>query len=412
MKTQFAGRSRSPTGCIWILFLSTLALPAHSAVSSISASRLLDYWRQHETAPLDYIASKFEEKRWVFIGEYHRIRHDVALIVELVPRLHESTSVRHLALEFLCRDHTAEANRLINAANYDRDDVIDFFRAQFPDWSYEEYVQIFESAWASNQKFAAERGAFRLVGLHPCVDWETIHYSTDSEAVAAERDKLRRYDEIMAQELIDHVLRPGYPAVIFTGIAHATGKFAEYRVGTDSQLIRMGNLVNRAPYSKDMFFVALHAPFYDSAGNRDIYPFDGILDELMLAFGRDIGFDVTGSPFEDIVHEQQSKHSITAYAFGELYDGYVIFETAIKEYVGATCIDDWVTDREELLQFAHGLGNKEASEKFSAMTVEQFRADQCAPRPDHGVEFQRRFRNLPDLDGGSMAGRTVPVRMR
>jgi len=411
VKRQFTGHSRRRWGSSWILFLALLAQSAHTADSSVDASRLLDFWREHEAKPLDYIAEKFEGKRWVFVGEFHRIRHDVSLIADLVPRLHESTQVRHLALEFLCRKRTPEANRIINATTYERDDVIDFFRTQFPGWAYEEYLQIFRSAWASNQEFAAEHGPFRLVGLHPCVDWETIHYSTDPDAVAAERDKLQRYDEIMAQELIDHVLRPGYPALIFTGIAHATGKFLEYRIGTDRQLVRMGNLVNRAPYADDMFFIALHAPFYDSAGNQDIYPFDGILDQLMPAYGHDIGFDVVGSPFEPIVHERQSKRSITAYTFGELYDGYVMFRTPIKEYMGVTCIEDWVTDRDELLQVARGLGNKEASERFSTMTVEQFRAGHCAPRPDHGIEFRRRFQDLPDLGRGNLVGRQVPIRV-
>ena len=405
----------------YILLLAALAQPASAsqqepslaspAGSGSDASRLLDYWREHAQTPLDYIANKFRNKRWVVVGEYHRIRHDVSLIVDLVPRLHETTEVRHLALEFLCRSHTAEANRLVSEDSYNRDAMIDFFRAQFPGWSYEEYVQIFHSVWASNQRSAAQHGLFHLVGLHPCVDWETIHYGDDPIAVAAEREKLQRYDEIMAQELIERLLQPGHPALVFTGVAHATGKFVEYRIGTDQQLVRMGNLVNRAPYADELFFVALHAPFYDAVEDRDIYPFDGILDKLMLLFGRDLGFDVAGSPFENIVHEQRSERSITAYTFGELYDGYVIFRTPLKEYVGVTCIDDWVTDRAQLMQFARGLSNKEAGESFAEMSVEEFRADQCAPRPDHGTRFRQRFSKLPDVRSSSLFGKQAPVRL-
>lgn len=371
--------------------------PAADKPSTIDTSELLDYWQTHHRTPLDYLAEKFRDERWVLVGEFHRIRHDVELIASLVPRLHETTDVRHLAMEFLCRHHTAEANRLVGAETYDRERMIDFFREQFPSWGYEEYLEIFRSTWASNRRLAKKRGSFKLVGLHPCIDWETVNYGTDPAAVAAERKKQERYDEIMAEALEESVLRPGHKALVFTGIAHATGKFVEYRYGTDEQLVRMGNLVYREPYRKDMFFVALHAPFYDHAAGKEIYPFDGVLDELMLSFGKDIGIDVVGTPFEGLVHRDRSKHAITAYSFGEVYDGYVMFRTPIKEYVGVTCIDDWITDEEEFRYFTRHVTNKSAAEAFAKMSLDEFRAEHCAPRPDHGVEFSRRFRNLPDV---------------
>jgi hypothetical protein len=360
-------------------------------------TQLLQHWQSEHRTPQNYIAGKFRDKSWVFLGEYHRIRHDVNLIVSLVPILHETTDVRHLAMEFLCRDLTAEANELVTAETYDRERSIDFFREQFPGWGYEEYLEIFHSVWESNRRLAQERGTFRLLGLHPCIDWETINWGTDPVAARAERRKQERYDEIMAEALEENLLRPGHKALVFTGIAHATGKFAEYRMGTEEQLVRMGNLVLREPYEREMFFVSLHAPFYDHAAKKEIYPFDGILDELMLSFEKDIGFDVGGTPFADLRHRERAPRSITAYSFGELYDGYVIFSTPVKEYVGVTCIDDWVTDEQELRQFARKLTNKDASERFSKVSLTEFRSDHCAPRADHGVEFRRRFRNLPDL---------------
>jgi hypothetical protein len=364
---------------------------------NIDRSELLTYWQRHHRTPREYVAGKFRDNHWVFLGEYHRIRHDVELVSSLVPLLHETTDVRHLALEFLCRDRTEQANALVTAEAYDRDHTIDFFREQFPAWAYEEYLAIFERAWESNRRLAAKRGAFRLVGLSPCASWETMHYGTDPKAVEAERRKQDRYDEIMAEALEEGVLRPGHKALVFTGIAHATAKFPEYWYGTQKTLPRMGNLVFREPYKKKMFFIALHAPFYDSGTNKDIYPFDGVLDEMMAEFGRDIGFDVVGTPFAGLAHRERSPWSITAHRFGELYDGYVVFRTPIKEYVGVTCIDDWVTDERELRHVVRNLSNKQASETFSRMTLDEYRRDHCAPRPDHGAEFSRRFRNLPDL---------------
>jgi hypothetical protein len=100
-----------------VLLLVTLASSAHAweaaplrspespqpngdISSAIGTSELLDHWRSNEMAPLEYLAAKFRHERWIVLGEFHRVRHDVQLIASLVPRLHETTDVRHLALEF------------------------------------------------------------------------------------------------------------------------------------------------------------------------------------------------------------------------------------------------------------------------------------------------------------------------
>jgi hypothetical protein len=146
-----------------------------------------------------------------------------------------------------------------------------------------------------------------------------------------------------------------------------------------------------------MFFVALHAPFYDSGTDREIYPFDGALDRLMLSYGRDIGFDVVGTPFAELRHRNPSPHAVPAFSFGELYDGYVIHAEPLKETMGVTCIRDWILTEEQYVHFWRNLLNKQASASFAETPFQRFRQDACAPRPDHGVEFRRRFRNLPEL---------------
>ncbi len=377
----------------WVLVFPA-ALSA-GGLSEREAADLLGVWRDDYRTPQEYIVSKFEDHNWVVLGEYHRIRHDVQLVSSLIPVLHRETAVRRLALEFLCRERTEEASRLVTAEEYDRREALEFFRDQFAGWPYHEYLEIFEQAWASNRKYAADRGSFELVGLHPCIDWERVHYGSEAEA-AVEKAKQQRYDEIMAESLEESVLEPGHKALVFTGIAHATGKFTEYRFGTDQPLVRMGNLVYREPYRSKLFFVSLHAPFWDSAREKDIYPFDGVLDRLMLEFGRDVGFDVVGTPFENLLHRHAGRHSITWYRFGELYDGYVIFRTPIKEYTGVTCIEEWIEDEADFEHFWRNVSNKKASEAHSRTPFDEFKRDFCAPRPDHGDEFRKRFRRLSE----------------
>jgi uncharacterized iron-regulated protein len=363
-----------------------------------SSDKLLRYWEDNHLAPQEYVIEKFKDYNWVFLGEFHRIKHDVDLVAALIPLLHERTDVRYLATEFLFHEASARANELVTASDFNRAEMIDFFRNQFPSWSYEEYFNIFKAIWQSNKKFAAERGPFQIVGLNPGTRWEVIHYGKDPDAVKQEKDKQTNYDVLMAKWLEKDLLKQGKKALIATGIAHSTAKYKEYWVGQKGkQLVRMGNLVYKNPYKSKMFFIALHAPFYDSAANKDIYPFDGALDRLMKRFQQDIGFDVVGTPFESLSHQTRSPYSITAYSFGELFDGYIIFRTPIKQYRGISCIPDWLKTEQDFEHYWKNLSNKEASVEFSKIPFDEFKKTFCSGNPSYGEGFARRFRRLPDI---------------
>lgn len=386
---------------IAVLLLAVLAVSASRAgqeYETPSQEALTAWWQANGEPPVAYVTSKFGEADWVFLGEYHRVRDDLRLVIDLIPVLHSRTRVRHLALESLCRTSTDAANELISAPAYDRGEVIDFLREQDPSWPYEENLELYRTAWESNRVSAAGRGVFRFVGLHPCIDWEIVNYSNDAAASERERQKQDQYDEIMASELAKNLLEPGHPALVFTGVAHSTAKYVEYRHGTDQQLVRMGNIVYREPWSGRMFFIALHAPFWDAGAGEEIYPFDGLLDRAMLGYKAPVGFDIAGSPFASLTHKRKSERSITALAFGQIYDGYIMHGTPLKETIGVTCIPDWIETEEEFRHFWRNLPNKEASERFSRIPLAEFRQDFCSPRADHGLLFRNRFRNLPQVN--------------
>lgn len=389
--------SRAPKSLLVVLIVA-IAVLGRCGPGEAEEASLLRYWKRYQASPLDYVIAKFATHKWVFLGEYHRIKHDVDLVASLIPALHEKTRVRCLAWEFLGHEAADEANRLITAPEYDRGAMIAFFRRQAVTWSYEEYLNVYRAAWESNKRLADEKGSFLFVGLHPGIRWDLINYGTEEEA-ARERAKQEGYDELMARWLEEDVLTPGRPALIYTGIAHSTAKFDEYYVGQKSRrLVRMGNMVYKDPYKRNMCFVALHAPFYDSGTRTDIYPFDGILDRLMKSYRKDIGFDVTGTPFAGLTHKDRSEYSITAYAFGDLYDGYIMFKTPIKECVGMTCIPDWITTEADFEYYWRNIPNKEASVEFSKIPFEEFRKTFCTGNPDYGEGFKRRFRRLPDVE--------------
>jgi len=107
--------------------------------------------------------------------------------------------------------------------------------------------------------------------------------------------------------------------------------------------------------------------------------------------------DVVGTPFENLLHRQTGRHAITWYRFGELYDGYIMFRTPIREFHGVTCVDEWIEDEADFEHFWRNVSTKQASESHSQTPFEEFKQNFCAPRPDHGAEFHERFRDLPEL---------------
>jgi hypothetical protein len=147
-----------------------------------------------------------------------------------------------------------------------------------------------------------------------------------------------------------------------------------------------------------MFFIRLHSPFYDRVPTDTfLYPFNGRLDRLMKKFQKDIGFDVVGTPFGGLADAQPRPQSITGFKFGQLYDGYVIFKTPIKQYIGGMCIKDWVTPKDYRYFWRH-IPNKEASLSYSKLSYADYKKTSCLPDDaDFGTAFQRRFDNLPDI---------------
>jgi hypothetical protein len=61
----------------------TTAPPASQARAETPAAHLMG----HAQAPADYVLSKLRDHRVVILGEAHRLRHDVQLVLDVVPRL-------------------------------------------------------------------------------------------------------------------------------------------------------------------------------------------------------------------------------------------------------------------------------------------------------------------------------------
>jgi hypothetical protein len=99
----------------------------------------------------------------------------------------------------------------------------------------------------------------------------------------------------------------------------------------------------------------------------------------------------------DLINYGTEEEAAREKAKQERYDGYIIFKIQIKEYVGMTCIPEWISTEADFEQYWRNLTNKEASVEFSKIPFEEFRKTFCSGNADYEKGFSRRFRRLPEI---------------
>ncbi len=110
---------------IGLVFISLLVLPACSIggsepadpppIDPVLQSKLAAWLEVEGDAPEDYVVGLFSDHDVVFLGEQHRVKHNVLLVQSLIEPLYE-TGVRTLATEFGRREDQALIDSLLSAS--------------------------------------------------------------------------------------------------------------------------------------------------------------------------------------------------------------------------------------------------------------------------------------------------------
>jgi len=274
-------------------------------------ANLVGWVQEHYLSPEEYVLSKFQEHDFVFLGEHHRILHDVELIQALIPLLFEN-GIYHLGIEFANFADQELIDELIAAPTYDQDLAYEIQFRQWPFWGYKEYIDIFRVAWQVNQRRTPGTPAFRVVGLNAINDFGYLTSETDRSdpEVAGKISPQGDSDTFMARVILDEFARPGHKALIYMGINHAYTRYYQpvynEQTGDAVHLMRnrAGNLVYREVGDR-AFTIFLHAPWpsKDGYGEQNVYPVDGVIDALISELPQELrraGFDVRGTPFGDL----------------------------------------------------------------------------------------------------------------
>jgi hypothetical protein len=316
---------------------------------------LASYIEANHQTPEEYVLSKFEDHDVVFLGEVHRIRHDVEFVRDLVPLL-QSQGIHYLGTEFARREDQRLIDSLITAPSYDEALARQIMFQFSVFWGYREYMDIFRAAWEVNRDIEGDeenvRG-FRILGLNDSPAWWHIEKQEDRESSEVMKKVWQGGGEhLWARVILDSAVTRGEKILVHCGIHHA---FTEYKqpVVADGEFVRFddsrtGNHVFRE-IGKRAITVFLHAGWYPAEGyaRSKQPPADGIIDAVMEVVDSahmPVGFDTGGTPFGDLPGETSVyRHGYENFTLATFCDGY-IYHMPYGDYEGVAPIPDFVNE--------------------------------------------------------------------
>jgi hypothetical protein len=340
------------TGC----FSSKMPLPK---LEKETEEALIQYIEENYRTPEEYIISKFEDHSIVFVGEFHRIKHDVELIHRLIPLLYQS-GIYNLGIEFANYKDQKDIDQLITAETYDQMLANKIQFNNWPFWGFQEYTDIFYHAWKLNSQLPNEARKFRVVGLNAKTDWSHVKTEADRQNPEIMKKVMPEGDGdlFMAQTIIIEFLEKGEKALIFCGINHAYTKYKEFYIDEKTKEIvgaggkRMGNII----YDKikdQCCTIFLHSPWPSKDGYSAgfVYPADGYIDALFKSIKpnlRYVGFDTVGSPFGDLPGETSIwTHGHEDFSLKDYCDGY-IYQKPLSQYEGVSLIKGFINEENRI----------------------------------------------------------------
>lgn len=355
-----------PSLLLLLCLVAFFPAPAKGPAAADKAE-LAAYLKAHWASPEDYVVGKFKDHDIVFVGEYHRIKHDALLIQALIPKLYKA-GITNLGMEFADYSDQALIDKLVDADSYDEDLARKITFDQFVFWGYKEYMDVFRAAWALNHSLPKGAPRFRVVGLNYSPNWKLMTVPKDQLT-----DELRKKifyngdgDEYMGGVILKEFVEKGQKALIYSGSHHAFTRYRQPNYDFDKKVLRrlvddrMGNIVN-AKIGARAFNIFLHSPWATRESfEKDALPVRGVVDEVMEGFeDKRVGFDTAGTPFGKL------EDPGTYYAIGhegfkleDFCDGY-IYQKAFKDYEGVTTDPLFITEK-NLKEATENLPNPDA----------------------------------------------------
>jgi hypothetical protein len=322
-------------------------------ISPEEKQELVQYLKNHWKSPEDYVIEKFKDYDIVFIGESHRVKHNLELIYDLIPLLYQ-VGIYNLGIEFGGYEYQDEVDKLIKADEYDEDLARLIMFKFYVIWGMKEYMDIYRKAWELNKSLPEGAPKFRVVNLG--------YRIKRSPKIGLFLKILFKGepDEFMGKMILKEFVYKNQKALIFSGSHHAFTHYYQPIYNFEKKELirlkkdRMGNVVYHKIPNK-VFNILLHKPWPTKESIEvGSYPVDGVIDTVMQEFeDKRVGFDVRGTPFGKL------KDDDTYYALGHpdfalstICDGY-IFLNHFKDFEECTVDTKFITEKnfEEALDY-------------------------------------------------------------
>jgi len=262
-------------------------------------------------------------------------------VLKLIPELYKN-GIYTLAIEFGDAKDQYLVDSLITLPEFDRELAKKIMYSNDPLWGYKEYIDIYQTAWAVNNKNSGKgEPLFRVVNL-------SAHYDPCKKGGAW---KDIDPDKYMAEVLFKEVISKGEKALVYSGNHHAFTRYHQplYNFSKDTLVgfttTRLGNVIYDSLKNR-VFNIYLHAAWVSAEGWDDpsVLPVNGAIDSVMALFSyRPVGFDVVGTPFGKLT----SSNSYYALGYPDFTldkycDGY-IYQGRIIDYTPVTMETDFIT---------------------------------------------------------------------
>ena len=365
-----------------VFFCVSLCLPqSRSTIDQKIVQGLVEYITTHHQTPEEYVLSKFKNHDIVFLGEWHRIKHDPLLVQRIIPRL-PGAGVYYLGFEFARRIDQPLIDSLLNAPEYDEQLARLILFKAFVHWGFQEYADVLKSGWRLNRSIPAGTKKFRILGVGNSPDWSQVKTDADRDNYKVMRQVWHgETEEDYAKVLLDVVAGRGEKALVYSGSHHA---FTEYRqpIASEGKFIRfgdvrMGNYVFQK-IGKRAMTIYLHAPWVNAEGYEKPYvlPADGYIDAMLSRLDpkeQAVGFDLTGTPFGSLPGETSLyKFGYESFTLDTIYDGYIC-QGPFSSYEGVTPIKDYINEKnldEARAQTPSPSMRKASADEFNAGAVQ------------------------------------------
>ncbi|BDD08697.1 hypothetical protein FUAX_11290 [Fulvitalea axinellae] len=337
------------------------------------------YLKSNHLSPKDYVISKFVDHDYVFVGEQHRIKHEVEFVSAMIPELYKN-GITNLAIEYGVSSNQPMLDSLLSMKQWDQDFAYQVASGGFfITWGYQEYIDILKRAWEVNQTIPKGQKRFRIVYLN------TDYFPEKrGKAKYGGVDPDMHMSKLLQKEVIDK----NEKALIYSGMNHAFTQFHQpfYRSKKGKSFIRydkrLGNLIHKE-YPDKTFTIFLHAPWESRKRNsrRMVRPVNGVIDVCMKYLeNKPMGVDINGTPLGQLKSSDSFYSIADEYVtFGDICDGY-IFLKPYSEFERVSVANNFYTkenlDRIRKYYIGIGISEKKVN-SWTKETIDRIISDEA-----------------------------------